>query len=200
MTEHRRRLDGAGQVAQAPALPALERELRADAQRNRDRVLEAASECFAEQGVDVSVDEIARRAGVGHGTVFRRFPSKDALLSAVVLARVRELTAAAESAVAEPDAGAAFDRFFRLAVELYGQNRALVEGFGRCIETGEVAAMEAAVARLVRRAQRAGAIRRDVTSRDVLELVPAASRHPDVILDGLRSGRQTRVPPSATSS
>ncbi|HYA08335.1 MAG TPA: helix-turn-helix domain-containing protein [Gaiellaceae bacterium] len=165
-------------------------ELRADAQRNLDRVLEAACECFAEQGVDVSVDEIARRAGVGHGTVFRRFPSKDALLSAVVLRPVRELTAAAESALEEPDAGAAFDRFFRRAVELYAENRALVEGFGRCLETDEVAAMEVAVGRLVRRAQRAGALRSDVTARDVLELVPAASRHPDVILDGLRSGRR----------
>ena len=123
-------------------------ELRADAQRNLDRVLEAASDCFAEQGVDVSIDEIARRAGVGHGTVFRRFPSKDALLSAVVLRRVVELTAAAEAALGEPDAGAA--------------------------------------GRLVRRAQRAGALRRDVGPRDVLELIPAANRHPDVILDGLR--------------
>jgi len=162
-------------------------ELRADAQRNLDRVLEAASDCFAEQGVDVSIDEIARRAGVGHGTVFRRFPSKDALLSAVVLRRVVELTAAAESALAEPDAGAAFDRFFRMAVDLYAQNRALVEGFGRCVETAEVAAMEDAVGRLVRRAQRAGALRRDVGPRDVLELIPAANRHPDVILDGLRA-------------
>ena len=162
-------------------------ELRADAQRNLDRVLEAASECFAEHGVDASIDEIARRAGVGHGTVCRRFPSKDALLSAVVLRRVVELTAAADSALQKPDAGAAFDRFFRAAVDLYGLNRALVEGFGRCVETDEVAAMEVAVGRLVRRAQRAGALRRDVTARDVLELIPAAARHPDVILDGLRA-------------
>ena len=187
MTEHRRRLDGAGPVAQAPALPALERELRADAQRNLDRVLEAASDCFAEHGVDASIDEIARRAGVGHGTVFRRFPSKDALLSAVVLRRVVELTAVAEAALEDSDAGAGFDRFFRTAVELYARNRELVEGFGRCLETEEVAAMEDAVDRLVRRAQRAGALRRDVTSRDVLELIPAANRHPDVILDGLRA-------------
>jgi len=162
-------------------------ELRADAQRNLGRVLEAASDCFAEHGVDASIDEIARRAGVGHGTVFRRFPSKDALLAAVVLRRVVELTAVAESALGEADAGVAFDRFFRTAVELYARNRELVEGFGRCLETDEVAAMEDAVGRLVRRAQQAGALRRDVTARDVLELVPAANRHPDVILDGLRT-------------
>ena len=58
--------------------------LRADAQRNLDRLLGAASECFSEQGVHASVDEIARRAGVGHGTVFRRFPTKDLLLEAVL--------------------------------------------------------------------------------------------------------------------
>jgi AcrR family transcriptional regulator len=62
--------------------------LRADAQRNLNRVLEAATEAFAEFGADVSVDEIARRAGVGHATVFRRFPTKEALIAAVVLARV----------------------------------------------------------------------------------------------------------------
>jgi AcrR family transcriptional regulator len=161
--------------------------LRADAQRNHDRVLDAACECFAERGVDASVDEIARRAGVGHGTVFRRFPSKDALLSAVVLRRVVELTTAAQSALEDPDAGFGFDRFFRTAVDFYAQNRALVEGFGLCIETEEVAAMKAAVGRLVRRAQRAGALRRDVTPSDVMELIPAANRHPDVILDGLRT-------------
>ena len=73
--------------------------LRADAQRNLDRLLEAAAECFAEQGVDVSVDEIARRAGVGHGTVFRRFPTKDALLAAVLAGQMLQLSNAAEDRV-----------------------------------------------------------------------------------------------------
>ena len=63
--------------------------LRADAQRNLDRLLDVAGECFAEQGLDVSVDEIARRAGVGHGTVFRNFPSKDDLVIAVLNERIR---------------------------------------------------------------------------------------------------------------
>ncbi|HXY86699.1 MAG TPA: helix-turn-helix domain-containing protein [Gaiellaceae bacterium] len=161
--------------------------LRADARRNLDRLLEAASECFAERGVDASVDEIARRAGIGHGTVFRRFPTKEALLSAVVLDQVRGLTAVAEAASAADDPGAAFEEFFRHAAETYAENRALIEGLGSCVEREEVASLTAAVQRLVRRAQQAGAVRRDVTVEDVLELVPAASRHPDVILDGLRS-------------
>jgi len=161
--------------------------LRADARRNLDRLLAAAAECFAEHGVDASIDEIAKRAGIGHATVFRRFPTKEALLTAVVLERIRELAAAAEAALADPDAGQAFDGFFRAAAEVYARNRALVERFDSCIETEEVAALEVAVGRLVWRAQRAGALRRDITALDVMELVPAASRHPDVILDGLRA-------------
>jgi AcrR family transcriptional regulator len=164
--------------------------LRADARRNLDRLLAAAAACSAELGAHATIDEIARRAGIGHGTVFRRFPTKEALLAAVVLERIRELTATAESGVEAEDAGAAFDGFFRLAVETYARNRALVERFDSCIETEEVGALEVAVGRLVWRAQRAGALRRDVTALDVLELVPAASRHPDVILDGLRTARR----------
>ena len=163
--------------------------LRADARRNLDRLLEAASECFAEGGADVSVDEIARRAGVGHGTVFRRFPTKEALLTEVVLERIRELTRQAEAAVEAADPGPAFDRFFLFAAETYARNRALVERFDSCLESEEVAALEVAVGRLVWRAQRAGVLRRDVTALDVLELVPAAGRHPEVILDGLRPAR-----------
>ena len=161
--------------------------LRADAQRNLDRLLEAATACFAEQGVDVSVDEIARRAGVGHGTVFRRFPSKEALLAAVVLERVRALTAAADEALDDPDAGAAFDRFFRLAAATYARDRSLVGGLDACLDADEVTAFVESVRRLVDRAQHAGSVRRDLSEEDVLALVPSASRYPDVILDGLRT-------------
>ncbi|HXY80125.1 MAG TPA: helix-turn-helix domain-containing protein [Gaiellaceae bacterium] len=163
--------------------------LRSDAKRNLDRLLAAASECFAEHGVDASVDEIARRAGVGHGTVFRRFPTKEALLVAVMVERVRDLTRAAEEALEDPEPGPAFERFLRRAAEVYAQNRAIVEGFERCVETEEVGALKVAVGRLVRRAQHAGAVRRDVTAEDVMDLVPAVSRHPDVVLDGLRATR-----------
>jgi AcrR family transcriptional regulator len=161
--------------------------LRADAQRNHDRLLEAAAECFAERGVGASIDEIARRAGVGHGTVFRRFPSKDALLAECVLRRVRELTAAADAGLAEPDPGEAFERFFRLAAQTYASDRALVEGLASCVGADEVAALVDAVGRLARAAQQAGKLRADLDAGDLLSLVPAASRYPDVILDGLRA-------------
>lgn len=157
--------------------------LRADAQRNLDRLLDAAGECFAESGVDASVDEIARRAGVGHGTVFRRFPTKDALVAAVIDSHVRELTAVAVEARAEPGG---FERFVRHAAAAYAQNRALIEGIDRCQHTPQVEALADAVQRLVRKAQSIGEVRRDVTVEDVLALIPTASRYPDVILDGLR--------------
>jgi AcrR family transcriptional regulator len=160
--------------------------LRADAQRNLDRLLEAAGECFAEQGVECSVNEIARRAGVGHGTVFRRFPSKDALLAAALERELGKLVEAADEALADPDAGAGFERFFRSAAAAYARNRALLEGLARCPELPHKLALEEAAGRLVRRAQRAGALRADLAPGDVFELVPAASRFPDVILDGLR--------------
>ena len=157
--------------------------LRADAQRNLDRLLDAAGECFAESGVDASVDEIARRAGVGHGTVFRRFPTKDALVAAVIDAHVRALTAVAEEARSEPGG---FERFVRAAAAAFAQNRALIEGIDRCRHTPQVEAFTAAAQKLVRSAQSAGEVRRDVGVEDVLALIPTASRYPDVILDGLR--------------
>jgi AcrR family transcriptional regulator len=160
--------------------------LRADAQRNLDRLLGAAAECFAEQGVECSVDEIARRAGVGHGTVFRRFPTKDALLAAVLAARMSELAAGAEEASAEPDAGKAFDDFVRGMADAYGRNRALVEAMKRCELTPEAGALMGAVARLLQRAQDAGGVRTDVGVKDVLALIPTASTYPDIVLDGLR--------------
>lgn len=152
--------------------------MRADAQRNLDRLLEAAGACFASRGADCSVDEIARAAGVGHGTVFRRFPTKEALLQAVVAQRLGELTRVAE----ESD----FERFFRAAAETYAENRALVDALDRCEGAPEKAALFAAVERLVAQAQADGTLRRDVAAEDVLRLVPTASRYPAIVLDGLR--------------
>ena len=160
--------------------------LRADAQRNLDRLLEAAGQCFAEQGIDCSVDEIARRAGVGHGTVFRRFPTKEALLVAVIVRRIEALTAAAEQAAEAADVEAAFTRFVRTAGEAYARDRALVEGIDHCVDRPELAALIAAVDRLALRAHRAGVLRLELGGEDVLRLVPTASLYPQVVLDGLR--------------
>ena len=170
--------------------------LRADAQRNLGRVLDAAAEAFAEHGADVSVDEIARRAGVGHATVFRRFPTKDALIEAVVLKSVSELVAAAEAALEEPDAGEAFRHFVWRAAELQSRDRALFEGLGRCVATPEVGELQVAVAKVV---ARAGG-RRGATGRGRGRPRPAAGlRDPRGAarpLAALRRGRARRPPPS----
>ena len=160
--------------------------MRADAQRNLDLVLGAASECFAEGGVDVTVDEVARRAGVGHGTVFRRFPTKEALLDAVLGKELDRMLVVAQAALADDDAGAAFADFFRAMADAYGRNRALLEAIDRCRELPQSIALREAAHELVRRAQEAGAVRGDLDPAEIFELVPLASRFPDVILDGLR--------------
>jgi AcrR family transcriptional regulator len=181
--------------------------LRADAQRNLARVLEAASEAFAELGADVTVDEIARRAGVGHATVFRRFPTKEALIAAVVLERVRTIGEIADAALERDDPGEAFRHFVWEVAELHASDKSSFEGIaGRCREVPGVVeakvALKASVGRLVARAQEAGALRRDIDGDDVPVLIVSAinaalqlpSSEPDlwrrylgVVLDGLRA-------------
>jgi len=161
--------------------------LRSDAQRNLDRLLDVAGECLAERGLGCSIDEIARRAGVGHGTVFRRFATKDELVTAVLGRQLAQLTASATAALADEDAWDGFERFLRAAGELYAANLALITGYERCLGSLEKDELISAVERLVRRAQRTGVLRRDVTAEDVMRLVPAAAGYPDVVLDGLRA-------------
>jgi AcrR family transcriptional regulator len=160
--------------------------MRADAQRNLDLVLGAARECFAEGGIDVSIDEVARRAGVGHGTVFRRFPTKEALLDAVLGKELDRMVLLGQGALAEEDPWKAFVGFFRAAADGYARNRALVESKERCQELPQMSVVREAAHELVRRAQQAHVLRRDLTADEIFELVPAASQFPDVILDGLR--------------
>jgi len=176
--------------------------LRADAQRNLDRILEAAADAFAEVGPDVTIDEIARRAGVGHGTVFRRFPTKEALRAAIVRMRVEELLARAGELLERDDPGAAFEEFVWTAAECARRDRALFEGLETCPDAGVLeckAELHELGDELIRRAHRAGAIRRDLDTRDVGGLVGAAvqasvraddpdawRRYVRVVLDGLR--------------
>ena len=157
--------------------------LRADARRNLGRVLEAASEAFAELGPDVTVDEIARRAGVGHGTVFRRFPTKDALLAAVLALRLEELAESVEALRDNPDPAAAFEEFVWLAADACGRDRALFEGVPRCESFPEVAEtkqrLHACAGELLERGQAAGSLRPDVTADDVSALVVSAMHAAD---------------------
>ena len=123
----RRRLDGAGDQA---IVPAPERELRADAQRNLARILEAAREVFAEEGIDARVTEIAARAGVGVGTIFRRFPNKDELIVALLEQRGRQLGESADAALAGDDPGLAFRRLIEQGVEMQIGDRGLCDAIG----------------------------------------------------------------------
>lgn len=189
--------------------------LRADAQRNRDRVLEAAAEAFAEHGVEVSANEIARRAGVGHGTVFRRFPTKEALIAAVVCARLSELADGAERLLEELDAGSAFEAFVWEIAEVHARDRGLFAGLPRCSEIAEVAAAKArlseVVGRIVTRAQAEGSLRRDIDADDVPVLIGATitgstyaagaeawRRYIAVVIDGLRVPGGLESPPAVS--
>ena len=169
--------------------------LRADAQRNLERVLDAATEVFAVSGPDASVDEIARRAGVGHATVFRRFPTKADLMYAVVERHVDELRSLAEKALALPDPGEAFFGFVRGAAELGMTLPGLQKCVVECGEKPGAAELEQLMDRIVSRAQRAGAVRRDLKPRDVGSLIRAAlfaappeqwRSYLDVVLEGLK--------------
>lgn len=169
--------------------------LRADAQRNLTLVLDAAAEAFAKHGPDVSVDEIARRAGVGHATVFRRFPTKEALIAAVVENHVADLLVLARAALDEDDPAAAFTGFVWQTAELHASSRGLFECVGRCGESPGPAELAEAVERLAARAQAAGALREDITGKDVHTLIGAAiesappdqwRRYVEIVLAGLR--------------
>ncbi|MEV5574593.1 helix-turn-helix domain-containing protein [Spirillospora sp. NPDC052269] len=151
--------------------------MRADAQRNRAKVLEAASAAFAAEGLAVPVQEIARRAGVGTGTVSRHFPTKEALFEAIVLDRVGRLMDRARSLATTQDAGAAFFEYFAYMVEEGALNRGLAEAFAGTGFDMEAAASKAgydvtaALRELLTNAQQAGAVRADVDTADVKALM-----------------------------
>jgi AcrR family transcriptional regulator len=171
-------------------------ELRADARRNLERVLDAATEVFAASGPDASIDEIARLAGVGHGTVFRRFPTKDDLMYAVIERHVAQICALAEETLASDDPGEAFFDFARAAAELAMTTPGLHKCVVHCGEKPRAAELEELGAKIVSRAQRAGAVRRDLQPAEVGPLIRAAllaapegqwPRYLDVVLAGLRA-------------
>lgn len=153
------------------------RPLRADARRNRARVLEAARAAFAAEGASVPLDEIARRAGLGAGTVYRHFPTKEALFEAVVHDRLRQLTEDGRALSADADPGEALFRFIERLVTEAALKRDLIDalnGAGVDITValaGVVGELRAETGRLLARAQRAGAIRDDIDISDLMALL-----------------------------
>ncbi|NUO60480.1 MAG: TetR/AcrR family transcriptional regulator [Hamadaea sp.] len=178
--------------------------LRADARRNREKLLVAAEQVFAEQGVTASTEDVARAAGVGVGTVFRHFPTKEQLIEAVYHARLARLADLADQLAASADPGAAFAEFFTTTVEGAATKNALVDALARAgvtTDSPEVGQwVRRALGVLLTRAQEADAVRPDVTLPDLLGLLVGTSRAVEhlsddpaarvrvvrVVLDGLR--------------
>jgi AcrR family transcriptional regulator len=179
-----------------------ERALRADARRNRERVLEAARRAFAEQGYAVPLDEIAAAAGVGPGTVYRHFPTKEALFEAVSVANVQELAADARARAEAAEPGLALAGFLDRVAEQALAKRDLPDAFAGAGADAMAAAraeMHDALAVLLSKAQEAGGVRRDVSVTDLIALLKgllhAVRADPDpgighrllaVVRDGLR--------------
>ncbi|MCU1646829.1 MAG: hypothetical protein JWN03_7104 [Nocardia sp.] len=151
-----------------------ERPLRADARRNRERVLAAAQEAFAAEGISVPLDEIARRAGVGAGTVYRHFPTKEALFEAAMVDRVERMTSRARAALNADDAGAAFFDFLQRMIAGGGVKRDLVDALGpqrANAYEGPARELQTVIGELLFRAQEAGAVRTDIGLNDLMTIL-----------------------------
>jgi AcrR family transcriptional regulator len=192
---------------------ATTRPLRADAQRNRDKIVCAARECFSEDGLDAQMEDVARRAGVGVGTVYRHFPTKDALVRALVVSQMEAMTARAPEflAEAERDAWGAFSGFMRACAGKHEGDRGLAQVIStQPAESFIDVAMDTGLMRvtgqLLVAAQEAGAARRDLVATDVgltmcglsavLESFGEAGgrRYLELMLSGMRNHEATRLP------
>ncbi len=181
-----------------------ERPRRADAARNRERLIAAATAAFGELGLEVGVAEIARRAGVGSATLFRNFPTKDDLINAVIERRLTEVERLTEHALAIDDAGRAFETLMFDVADMQAADLGFFEAMHtRMLDDPELSRMKARMiekaAELLRRAQEAGAVRADIEPEDLRFLLMSVVRKdpeidaPDahrrylrIILDGMR--------------
>jgi AcrR family transcriptional regulator len=181
----------------AEAAPIDARPLRADAARNRERILETAEAVLATQGLSTPIDDIAREAGVGIGTVYRHFPTKEALFEAVVVNRVQRLIDEAEALADADDPGEAFFAMLEYWVVRGTAHKALVEGLAdsgfdvKAATAGAKQQLHRAMALLLERAQAAGDVRTDVDIDDVMALIAGAC-HASVYA-GLDADAQART-------
>lgn len=193
--------------------------LRADAQRNLERILDAARVVFAEEGLEASVADVAERAGVGTATIFRRFPAKDDLVAAMLERELTSILATARAAAENDNPAAAIGNFLETAVASFVEDRLFCEASGGNLFarprlqalTGE---LTETLQTLLKRAQKAGAIRKDVVAEDLGFLLGAIGqaglrlektapgawrRYVAIVLDGLRpegAHPLTRKPPT----
>jgi AcrR family transcriptional regulator len=180
--------------------------LRADARRNREKVLEAARAVFADQGREAQMDDVARRAGVGVGTVYRHFPTKEALIEALITESFQAIADEAERSLEIEDPWEAFTSLLWTGAEIMAGDRALSEVFA-AMPAGVEQRMPGAerltesVGKVLERAQQAGELRPDLVIEDIPMLMcgigsatkkehPCAEawrRHLMIVLDGLRA-------------
>jgi AcrR family transcriptional regulator len=195
--------------------PTPPRQLRRDAQRNRDAILAAASQVFSDRGLEAPLEEIARRAGVGIATLYRRFPSRVELLDAVLADTLQAHIQIAEQALATDDPWEGFCFYLEQTCRLQATDRGLNDAMG--MRFPHATALEAARRRLydlgrqlIARAQQAGQLRGDLTHEDlalvtwanarILEASRAARapdawrRHLGFLLDGFRADRAHPLP------
>jgi AcrR family transcriptional regulator len=190
-----------------PPTETRDRPLRKDAERNRVRILDAARELFAEQGLGVTLNDIAHHAGVGVGTVYRRFPDKSRLIDELFEEQVGEMVAFMEEAVEDPDPWRGLTRYLTRNLELQTRDRAFREIVTGTPEGAErIGRIRARLfplgARLVQRAKDAGALRADFEPADfpililmLTAIVDAAReiepelwrRYLDIAIQGLRA-------------
>ena len=165
--------------------------LRADAARNRERIIAAAAAVFAERGLDAATAEIAHRAGVGEATLCRRFPTKDDLIDAIIETRMEEVATLVDAAADDPDPTVALERVMQVLVKQFSRDKGFFEAAGeRCMSDPKFQAQRerglAAVGRLLKRAQDAGAVRRDLSPSDISFLAGSAMYAMEVSKPGLR--------------
>lgn len=195
-------------------MPEGARPLRRDAERNRQRILEAAAEVFNERGLEVSLDEIARHAGVGVGTVYRRFGTKEQLIEALFMERIEAIAALAEQAVRAPDPWQGLASFMEqlaglMAGDLGLRQMLMFATYGQDLVAYARQRNAPLVQQMVARAQAAGQLRADLSATDIpfvvfalteaAQLAHAASpgiwrRYLALILDGMRPGRDGVTP------
>ncbi|HEY3958070.1 MAG TPA: TetR/AcrR family transcriptional regulator [Streptosporangiaceae bacterium] len=188
---------------------------RADARRNRERLIAAATAAFSEHGADAPLEDIARRAGVGIGTLYRHFPTRLALQEGVFRTQVDAVCDRGRELACDPSPGDAF-RAWLLVLSGYlatkrGLSRALIEQLGRDSELLSSCSrvMKETAAMLLERAQQAGVVRADITSMDVMRLVHGVAvateqapgetdRLLSLMLDGMRAPAVAGQPQPAT--
>lgn len=187
------------------------RPLRADACRNRDRLLEVAGATFAERGVDASLEEIAKRAGVGIGTLYRHYPNRDALIEAVYRLEVEQLCDSSGELLATLPPDQALDEWMRRFVRYVAAKRGLATALKSMVSADSdlfastQQRIRTAITSLLEAASQAGSIRADVDPEDLMRALSGvclvsdqpgwqeqACRISTLLMDGLRYGAPTR--------